>query len=313
MASPLIHVFGHGAARVDGDGLDGCRSAFRERHAVHLPGLLSPPILRAVQDELAVAPFVPAGGGFYSEERLDRCPLWSHLLFLANDPQIFALVEHLTGCDPIGSFIGRVYRRSADGHFDDWHADTVEDRQIGMSINLGPHSFQGGALRLRERATQRVLFEWANVVPGDAVFFRVSEDLEHMVTAVEGDMPRTAFAGWFRRTPDFRETMLKPLDLDAGLARERRPALPRRLRAPDTVAFHALGDDLLVHGLANDSFVRLDLGGRRIWELVVTRHDVHAVIMELSTEYDAIPGELERDTHRLLGELFALGLVEAAS
>lgn len=33
--------------------------------------------------------------------------------------------------------------------------------------------------------------------PGDAICFEIAPDLEHMVTAVEGINPKTAFAGWF--------------------------------------------------------------------------------------------------------------------
>jgi hypothetical protein len=312
LPSPLVQVSAQGTITADADALPGGRSAFAARHVLRLPALLSPSLFRVLGDELATAAFAAVDRGFYAEERLERCALWNHLVFLANDPALFRVIEHLTGCDPIGSFMGRVYKRSPDGHFDDWHSDTAQDRLIGMSVNLGSEPYEGGALRLRERATQHVVFDGANVGRGDAVLFRISTDLEHMVTAVEGRVPRTAFAGWFRRAPDFRDTMLKPLAPASSRPPGARPPLPRRLRVAGAVAFHAVDDDLVVHGLANDALVRLGPSGRRVWELVAERQDVTAVLAALSAEYDAPPGEVERDARRLLDDVLALGLLEAA-
>ena len=88
--------------------------------------------------------------------------------------------------------------------------------------------------------------------------------------------------------------------------------MPRRLRAPETVAFHAVDGHLVVHGLAHDALVRLDPVGRRVWEIVVDRQDVTATLADLSVEFDAPADALERDTHRMLDVLLALGLLEAA-
>ena len=166
---------------------------------------------------------------------------------------------------------------------------------------------------MRERDTRRVIFELANTGPGDAVLFRISEKLEHMVTAVEGDEPRTVFAGWFSRTPGFHHhPVLKPLAGTRRGADGHRPPLPHQLRPAADVAFHPVGGDLFLHRLAPDAFIRLGPTGRRIWERVLTCPDMHAIVSALSAEYDAPFSEVERDTRRLLEEFFALGLVEAA-
>jgi hypothetical protein len=39
--------------------------------------------------------------------------------------------------------------------------------------------------------------ELPNTEPGDAIFFRIAPALQHVVSAVEGMVPKTAYAGWF--------------------------------------------------------------------------------------------------------------------
>ena len=51
--------------------------------------------------------------------------------------------------------------------------------------------------------TETIQAEVGNHTPGDAVLFRVREDLQHRVMPLEGTGARTAFAGWFRSRPEF--------------------------------------------------------------------------------------------------------------
>ena len=53
------------------------------------------------------------------------------------------------------------------------------------------------AVCLRERETGKPVCELPNTGPGDAIFFRISDKLQHIVTQVESEAPKTAFAGWF--------------------------------------------------------------------------------------------------------------------
>jgi hypothetical protein len=69
---------------------------------------------------------------------------------------------------------------------------------VGMSINLGRRPYQGGVFRLRDEASGAVLCDLPNTSQGDAIFFRVSPTLKHMVTPIQGTEPKIAFAGWFR-------------------------------------------------------------------------------------------------------------------
>jgi hypothetical protein len=288
------------------------RAAFRQQQAVRVPGLLAPPLLDVIQHALTRATFEPVSGGFYSEDRLSPGSLLHHLSFLVNDPALFHLVEEVTGCDRIGMFSGRVYRRSVDGHFDEWHSDTVQDRMIGMSINLGKEPFEGGALKLREKATKHLVYDGVNSAPGAAALFRISDELEHVVMPVDAGT-RTVFAGWFRHAPDFREKLARfGQDPLVGPRHDSGKQMPERLRPPRTVAFHPMDDDLLVHGLETDAFIRLDAVGRRVWETVVEHGAVRAAATALSAEYGTTVDEVARDISPLLRKLRAMGLLQAA-
>ena len=122
------------------------------------------------------------------------------LNFVANAPGFVDVIRQITGCARINLFLGRIYRMLPDSdHYETWHNDTHEgDRLVGMSVNLGPDPYCGGVFRLRDKNTTEVLAELPNTGQGDAILFRISRNLEHEVTTVEGAIPKTAFAGWFR-------------------------------------------------------------------------------------------------------------------
>lgn len=139
---------------------------------------------------------------------MEAGPALALLLFVANDPRLFEIVRDLTGCGPIGCFDGRVYRIDpAQDHHDSWHSDVGEERLVAMSVNLGREPYAGGTVQIRDEGTGRVISEVANRVPGDALIFDIDERLRHRVSAVEGHVPRTAFAGWFKSEPSFREVL----------------------------------------------------------------------------------------------------------
>ena len=125
-------------------------------------------------------------------------PMSGLLVMLANDRALFSWVERVTGCAKIGHFRGRVYRlTSGRDDYDTWHDDSADGRQIALSVNLGAEPYVGGTLQFRSRYPNATVREVVNTVPGDALMFRVANDLEHRVTPVEGAAPKTAFAGWF--------------------------------------------------------------------------------------------------------------------
>ena len=65
----------------------------------------------------------------------------------------------------------------------------------------------GAILEIRDRETRTVLHRASNPVAGDAVIFRLSPELQHRVTPVTGETPRTAFAGWYQTAPDIQDVL----------------------------------------------------------------------------------------------------------
>jgi hypothetical protein len=137
----------------------------------------------------------------------------SLLHLLTNDPKLFQIVQEITGCSPIGCFTGRVYRMTPGcEHYDSWHEDMMQDRMLAMSINLSSRVYSGGILQIRDRNSLQIIHEIANNGLGDAIIFRLQDSLQHRISNVEGTVPKTAFAGWFRSKPNFLSLLTKEFD-----------------------------------------------------------------------------------------------------
>lgn len=180
------------------------RERFDREHVIRLPGLLDAEhvaLTNGYIDEVGFLPRVHDGIG--TELCLPDGRAIRLLFFLVNDPVFFSIIERLTGCRTIGCFTGRIYRMEPHRvDHDTWHSDSVQDRMVGMSLNLGP-AYEGGVFQLREKASRRMLGAAPNIVPGDAILFRIDEGLQHWITPIRGSEPKTAFAGWFRSSPQF--------------------------------------------------------------------------------------------------------------
>lgn len=193
------------------------RVAAREHLHAHgylkIRGLLDAPLLGRVLDAIDATPFYRrVHDGIGVELCAEPGTASSVLEFVLNDEALHAAVAELTDCGPIGCFEGRIYRIvPATEHHDSWHSDVGQDRLLALSINLGREPFEGGALRLRRADSPAIIGEVENRTPGDAVFFRIDPGLRHRVEAVSGTVPRTAYAGWFRARPDFRQLLAEKL------------------------------------------------------------------------------------------------------
>jgi hypothetical protein len=95
------------------------------------------------------------------------------------------------------------------GHYDSWHDDLGDYRLVAMSLNLSREVYSGGVLRIRHHATGQIVHAVANTGLGDAILFRITPELDHYVTEVEGAVPKTAFAGWFKSQPHFHAWVLE--------------------------------------------------------------------------------------------------------
>jgi len=181
------------------------RAEYRRCHFVRWPGLIEPAFLRLLQAKMDGSHFFEKTNVNIGDERRMRPDVVSGVLeFLTNDPVFFNVVRSITGCDPVGCFHGRVYRLLPNtGQMSDWHTDLVHGRMATLSINLSTEPYQGGILQFRERGAETVVSQVANTGAGDAVLFQIVDGLEHRVTPLTGTEPRTAYAGWFLREPQF--------------------------------------------------------------------------------------------------------------
>lgn len=173
---------------------------FQEKHYVLLPKLLEPPLLDFLLERLEQGPWRDeAHKDIGVEVVLEDAPARGLLHFVANAPAFLKTVQEITGHGPLTRFGGRIYRFVPNsGHFDSWHNDNDDGRLVAMSLNLSSRGYEGGVFQLREWSSKRILAEIANTGWGDATLFRISRYLEHRVTEVTGEQPKTAFAGWFK-------------------------------------------------------------------------------------------------------------------
>jgi hypothetical protein len=188
------------------EALGALRDQFERRHYFLLPGLLETELLDLIQRQIDRGEFrerVHEHIDSNKELCLTESAAFGALLFLMNDEKLFQLIQDITECDRIDCFEGRVYRvNPGDGHHDSWHNDIGEGRLVGMSLNLSREVYSGGVLQIRNRESEALLSEAVNTGSGDAVVFRLSRDLQHRITEVEGRTSKTAFAGWFRAQPN---------------------------------------------------------------------------------------------------------------
>jgi 2OG-Fe(II) oxygenase superfamily len=185
------------------------RDEFRERDCAVLEGFLQPTLLEELLPRLQRAGFrARAHGHIGTEDSMEAGGPLASLLLGANDPRLFELVTEVTGCGAIGCFDGRVYRLDpARGHGDSWHSDVGDNRLVAMSANLTTERYEGGVLEIRDQRSGEVTARVGGTALGDAVIFRIAEHLRHRVSPVEGDVPRVAFAGWFKSAPSFRSVL----------------------------------------------------------------------------------------------------------
>lgn len=112
-------------------------------------------------------------------------------------PELMRWVEQVTGCETLVTASGRVQQIEANPDNElEWHTDLWEPtRRIGISINLGEESYEGGKFELRDR--HGVLSEHRHVERGSALLFDVGPKYQHRVLPVTSGGPRRVYAGWF--------------------------------------------------------------------------------------------------------------------
>ena len=176
------------------------RAQFQRDHYIILPKLIEPQLLQTILRRVESAPFQRKEyNGIIAQSVMDDAATDDLLMFLANMPRFHRLIERITGCRRIANFRGRVYQLqpSTDDRIV-WHSDVCDHRLITLSLNLTTQVYRGGTLQIKYRDSDELLQEVRNTGLGDALLMRVANKLRHRVLPVEGDVPRTALAGWFR-------------------------------------------------------------------------------------------------------------------
>jgi hypothetical protein len=186
---------------------------FDRQHYVLLPQFIEPSLLAILERSVQQGAFVDrTHKGIGTELCLVPGIATSALQLLFNDPALLEVVTRIADGDPVRCFDGRVYRMAAGaGHHDSWHSDAGEDRCVGMSVNLSPEGYDGGVLEIRNASSAETNWTVPNVGFGSAVMFRISPALRHRVGTIRGARARTAYAGWFRSSPDFQDLFFRSL------------------------------------------------------------------------------------------------------
>lgn len=195
------------------EGLEQLRSQFEGQHYFRLPQLIEPALLDLIQLQIDSGQFYERVHEHIDSNKelcLQENAATGALLFLVNDERLFELIQQVTKCGRVRSFGGRIYRANPNnGHHDAWHNDMGENRLVGMTVNLSRTQYAGGNLQLRDCETRATISEIPNTGAGDAVVFRLANNLQHRISEVKGGASKTAFAGWFRAQPDFSPLLMR--------------------------------------------------------------------------------------------------------
>jgi 2-oxoglutarate-Fe(II)-dependent oxygenase superfamily protein len=177
---------------------------FRKNDFMRLPNLIGNDLIEELYSQMSIAEWEDRiHDGIGTEICLADRGIVALFNFLFNDQDLFKTIGKITGCGYIGCFEGRVYRMIPDrGHHDSWHTDFGEGRLLALSLNLGKEPYEGGTLQIQPKESTDLPIEVPNIHFGDAVLFRLSDKLKHRITNVTGNVPKTAFAGWFKSAPD---------------------------------------------------------------------------------------------------------------
>jgi hypothetical protein len=175
------------------------QDGFAAHRCVRLERVLESSLLALVQARVRAGSFFefvhPSSG---RELCMDEDGIVDLLRFLFNTPEVFALIERITGCDPIRLFVCRIYVfRPNEPDIHDWHSDVDMRRMVGFSLNLSEGIFEGGELEMRRRSDQQVFLSVANQGQSDALIFSIDSAFEHRVRPVTGGVRKIALAGWF--------------------------------------------------------------------------------------------------------------------
>lgn len=183
-----------------GRDIDGLRLDFTLHHAVVLRSFLDADEREWIRRQLRQASFAPHTIEATGKTELLMRPnaISALLLFKLCDPEMFDLVEAVTGCAPVATFRGRTYRMvPGAGHISPWHDDAVQDRLAAFTVNLSPQPYEGARLQIKDAVDDELLTEIGDLEFGDAVLIQISRSYQHRNSPLLGTTPKTSYAGFF--------------------------------------------------------------------------------------------------------------------
>ena len=298
------------------------RATFKRENYLRIPGFVQPGLLEVMRKYLRRSHFEESEYGAVGRDlALWSSPVTGALHLLMNDPALLDCVRRISGCGPVGSFTGRLYRMVARPGMDfDWHSDLKEnDLRVGvaMTLNLGSRPYRGGMLQIR-RIDNDAITEIPNAGPGDAIMFRLARDLRHRVTPVEGKGPKTAFTGWFMVKPNFAELRHGWLEgsnemSDASPSRMRWSRMPSPTETP-SIPLEVVGlarrDETTLASIRTGRFHGLNATAARMWELMGSGRSLHRSALVLAREYEMDVAVVERDLIELAANLASRQLIK---
>jgi hypothetical protein len=211
----MIHIYKDKTVIQDQKKLDELKLEFENTHSIVLNDLLSVDLRGFITMELRRANYIKKthqekDDYIIGEEYMieDKNIIANLFFLLMNRNEYLDAIRYVTGIDEIKSFGGRIYKLDAsDDCFDSWHDDfkNNEGRLVGMSLNLSEGDYEGGHFLLRTKKTDKIHKEVSYKKWGTAHLFRIDKTLEHKVTKVVSEIPRVAYAGWFRSKMGFKD------------------------------------------------------------------------------------------------------------
>jgi hypothetical protein len=291
------------------------REGFSDNLYIKLPGILPKELLEEIQHNVEKAEYYTLDHGDAGLDlRMYNNSTHELLHVLVNDRKLLDLVGKITKNNKLKYFSGRVYKMiPGGGHYDSWHTDISWHRVLTLSINLSTEAYSGGVLRIRDRKTKQIIQEVSNTVPGDGILFPISTHLEHMVTNVEGAIPKIAFAGWFNSEipyESFFRTKNNSLDNDFTSNISSKITYNSKVCARDGLLFENLNDCPFIFDPTTETAYGLDSLGVFIWDLISKPRTIKEIGDVVLRNYETERKQCERDILLFLKKLECFELID---
>jgi hypothetical protein len=298
--------------------LRSAREDFEQHDFLRLQGFIEPELLRVLQRSVRIASFKGRAYDVGRDLTLSDSPVTNVVNVMMNDPKLFRVVRRVTGCGPIGCFMGRLYRMvEQQGQAFKWHDDMLNDRKVAISINVSDEIYRGGTLQIRDTSSGERASA-PNLGFGDAIIFRVAGHLEHRVTPVVGKFPKTAVTGWFCSRPKYTSVhreMVARSESAIAARTVRKNGIASispcdALKIPSAVVSQTTAGESFVANIETAMCYGLNQSGSRIWELMAQGLGIRSISETIAHEYSAPRQDVERDVLALSHQLAQRDLIK---